>query len=160
MDARIVAIAAEDGGRGPVLVAAGGRHRSRWAASCPASQLLERANPHVLQRIGSEERKHPTGLDAPRGGGGWLPSKRSILLLQCCRHKSQCARGAAQDAAPLPAVVAHGCLILHAVPELATIAAAAALAIGALPSLTKHHNIRHRRATASQKHTAGRKWVQ
>ena len=54
MDARIVAVATEDGGRGPVLVAAGGRHRSRWAALCPASQLLERANPHVLQRIGSE----------------------------------------------------------------------------------------------------------
>ena len=91
--------------------------------------------------------------------GGYLLEAFDFVASVLQRHNSHWWRGAAQDAAPLPAV-AHGYLILHAVPELATIAAAAALAIGALPSLTKHHNIRHRRATASQKHTAGRKWVQ
>ena len=47
-------------------------------------------------------------------------SKRSILLLQCCRgitHNSHWWRGAAQDAAPLPAV-AHGYLILQTIAVL------------------------------------------
>ena len=54
-------------------------------------------------------------------------------------------RGAAPDAAPLPAV-AHGCLILHAVPELATIAVAA-LPLEHCPVTSSLQNHRKKRST-------------
>ena len=56
--------------------------------------------------------RFPTGLDAPRGGGGWLPS-RSVRFVQCSVLRCRTRSGGAvlHKRCPVAAVVTYGCLI-------------------------------------------------
>ena len=110
MDPRIIAIAAEDGGRGPVLVAAGGRHRSRWAALLSSFAAVGTGEPARLATHGVRGSKHPTGLDAPRGRDRWLPS-RSVRFVQCSGAGITRSGAVLHKRCPVACSIAHGCLI-------------------------------------------------